>query len=326
MNPLISLIVPVYNVEQYLDDCVRSIIHQSYTNFELILVDDGSPDRCPQICDSWAAKDCRIKVIHKINGGLSDARNIGIDAATGEYVWFVDSDDWIANDALTIIACSIDMYPNANAIAAQIVEIVDDIVKFHGFYQDWPEESVIFTNVEYVRNMTSILPSVRYVVKRDIYEKYGLRFIVGVLHEDMPFCHMLMNYTKQIAVIPKVIYYYRIRSGSITTSSNIGSCYSLVESHKELMCFMNEHVMEVDRKWFMGLTYDLFYEMFLRIYPFLKKKEYIEFMKLYGGYIRREFKKMIQYQNGKRKFLGLVFSISPKIYSKLIYNRRLSRE
>lgn len=94
-TPLISVIVPVYKVEKYLDRCVQSIVDQTYRNLEIILVDDGSPDNCPAMCDAWAEKDKRVKVIHKENGGLSDARNAGMTAASGEYIGFVDSDDWL---------------------------------------------------------------------------------------------------------------------------------------------------------------------------------------------------------------------------------------
>ena len=94
-NPLISVIVPIYKVEKYLDRCVESIVNQSYLNLEIILVDDGSPDNCPQMCDRWANLDERIKVIHKENGGLSSARNAGLDVCTGEYISFIDGDDWI---------------------------------------------------------------------------------------------------------------------------------------------------------------------------------------------------------------------------------------
>lgn len=93
---LISVIVPIYKVEAYLNRCVESIVRQTYTELEIILVDDGSPDGCPALCDEWAGKDKRIKVIHKSNGGLSDARNAGMRAAEGNYISFVDSDDWIA--------------------------------------------------------------------------------------------------------------------------------------------------------------------------------------------------------------------------------------
>jgi len=104
---LISVIVPVYKVEDYLDRCVESILAQTFTDFELILVDDGSPDNCPAMCDAWAEKDKRIKVIHKENGGLSDARNVGIDRAKGEYLSFVDSDDYIHPRMLEILYATI---------------------------------------------------------------------------------------------------------------------------------------------------------------------------------------------------------------------------
>ena len=92
---LISVIVPIYNVEMYLNRCVASIVNQSYANLQIILVDDGSPDNCPAMCDTWAEKDPRILVIHKINGGLSDARNAGMERAQGDYICFRDSDDWV---------------------------------------------------------------------------------------------------------------------------------------------------------------------------------------------------------------------------------------
>ena len=99
---LISIIVPIYNVEQYLEKCIESILNQTYQNLEIILVEDGSPDRCGKICDEYAQKDKRIKVIHKENGGLSDARNVGIKSATGTLIGFVDSDDYIAENMYEI--------------------------------------------------------------------------------------------------------------------------------------------------------------------------------------------------------------------------------
>ena len=103
----ISVVVPVYNVEDYLDRCVKSIISQTYENLEVILVDDGSADGSPVMCDSWAQKDPRIKVIHKPNGGVSSARNAALDAATGDFIGFVDSDDWIENDFYELLMKSL---------------------------------------------------------------------------------------------------------------------------------------------------------------------------------------------------------------------------
>ena len=113
---MISVVVPVYRVESYLDRCVKSILNQTFSDFELILVDDGSPDRCPEICDDWARKDDRIRVIHKKNGGLPDARNAGIAAATGEYLAFVDSDDWVEPEFLETL------YKGIVAYGADVVQ------------------------------------------------------------------------------------------------------------------------------------------------------------------------------------------------------------
>ena len=97
-HPLITIIVPIYRVEQYLDRCVKSLVNQTYTKIEILLVDDGSPDSCPMLCEEWGKRDTRIKVLHKENGGLSDARNYGIVHAKGEYVSFVDSDDYVSTN------------------------------------------------------------------------------------------------------------------------------------------------------------------------------------------------------------------------------------
>ena len=97
---LVSIVLPVYNVEKYLDRCIESVVGQTYSNLEIILVDDGSPDRCPQKCEEWAKRDKRIKVIHKANSGLGYARNTGIEYASGEYICFFDSDDYVAQDTI----------------------------------------------------------------------------------------------------------------------------------------------------------------------------------------------------------------------------------
>ena len=99
-QPIISVIVPIYNVEQYLPKCIDSIMSQSFTNIEILLVDDGSPDNCGRICDDYALRDSRVRVFHKTNGGVSSARNYGIEKAMGKYLTFIDSDDWIESDML----------------------------------------------------------------------------------------------------------------------------------------------------------------------------------------------------------------------------------
>lgn len=111
----LSIVVPIYNVELYLDECVQSILSQTFTDFELILVDDGSPDNCPQMCDDWAKKDARIKVIHQINSGPHASRKVGIELTQGKYIGFVDSDDWVKPNMFSVLVNAMEMY-NADLV------------------------------------------------------------------------------------------------------------------------------------------------------------------------------------------------------------------
>lgn len=124
-NPLITVVVPIYKVEAYLDECVQSILKQTYSNLEIILVDDGSPDRCGEMCDVYAEKDARVKVIHQKNKGLSGARNSAIDIATGEYITFVDSDDYLKEDMVEVLYHEVLQYDAEIATAA-----------FESFFED----------------------------------------------------------------------------------------------------------------------------------------------------------------------------------------------
>ena len=142
-EPLVSVIVPVYKVEKYLDKCVESIVGQTYKNLEIILVDDGSPDNCPAMCDKWADRDSRIKVIHKQNGGVSSARNAGIDAVQGEFIGFVDSDDWLEPD----------MY---DCLVKNALEYNADISRC-GYFVDWSDHTSYVGSTEKKINLPDAL-------------------------------------------------------------------------------------------------------------------------------------------------------------------------
>lgn len=316
---VISIIVPVFKVEEYLDECVRSVLSQSDGSFELILVDDGSPDRCPQMCDEWKQKDPRIVVIHKANGGLSDARNVGLHAAQGDYVWFVDSDDWIATDAVenikkTIYACS---YPDV--VVTQLYESKNGIVGQYGSYTKFPDYPMIITNQRFVCEGYPVLPSVRYIMKKCFMRDNKLAYIKGILHEDLPFSHMLISSAKRVALMPEFTYYYRIREGSIARSVSIRSCYSLIIGYKALVEYINTCVSLQNKLICLGLTYDYFHEIFIKLAPFIGKKEYACFMAEHGEYLKEEFGRVSKALSGKRKLLYYVYRLSPTLYARLLY-------
>jgi len=216
----ISVIVPVYKVEPYLDKCVSSIVNQTYTNLEIILVDDGSPDSCPTMCDAWAEKDSRIRVIHKPNGGLSDARNAGIVVATGELMAFVDSDDWIASDMyehlyqrLTeddsdIAACGVQMVWENKTPSRTLTREGSCVLNQEEAMQAIIEESWLKQPVWYKLYKTALV--------RDIL------FPKGKYHEDVFWSYQAVGRAQRVSVSDHIGYYYLQRGGSI-----MGEGYSL---------------------------------------------------------------------------------------------------
>ncbi len=215
----ITVVVPVYMVEEYLADCINSILAQSYKDFELLLVDDGSTDRSGKICDEYATKDSRIKVIHKENGGLSDARNTGIELATGEYITFIDSDDIVSNDYLKCL------YDAAIKYNADIVQGV-----LTTFYSRMDSNSLDRRNHEYNVRVFDKRNAIRdYLIYRTHFSNStvklfnislfdDIRFPIGKYSEDEYTTYRLVLKANRTVCLPRYIYYYRLRQGSIVRS------------------------------------------------------------------------------------------------------------
>lgn len=210
----ISVIVPVYKVEPYLDRCVQSIVDQTYTDLEIILVDDGSPDNCPAMCDTWAEKDNRIRVIHKENGGLSDARNAGLAIATGEYIGFVDSDDWISQDYYEQLLTMIQEF-KAEIAASDVVWVYSDREERKTRYHKKlfsPEEAL-----ETVLHGDGFMATAwNKLYKAELIRRFP--YPVGKWHEDEFVTYKAMAEAKRLVLCQRVSYYYRQRSGSIMSS------------------------------------------------------------------------------------------------------------
>lgn len=256
---LISVIIPIYKVEQYLDECVESIIKQTYKNLEIILVDDGSPDACPQMCDEWARKDERIRVVHKKNGGLSSARNAGLDVATGEYISFVDSDDFIALDALKNLYERFQESEGIGIVSGMIYRYQDG--KTCNFKQDWilKDEKIISAKDFLLETMSQ---KTSYTVWNKLYKREilnGVRFRVGRNNEDTLFMYDLGKRMRGMDVsmveIPKYVYYYRYREDSICTTSKVPLAIDIL-GNLELMM---QDCGQSDR-----LLFDVLYEQYAK--------------------------------------------------------------
>ncbi|WP_312088530.1 glycosyltransferase [Megamonas funiformis] len=214
----ISVIVPVYNVEKYLSQCLDSIIHQTYKNLEIILVDDGSTDSSGLICDNYSQKDKRIKIIHKCQGSLSDARNAGLKIATGEYISFIDSDDFIDKNMYSILINNTQKY-NSDIVWFNYYNyyskkhfINSSIIKNNDLYDLSSSDKIKFAkNLFYQYKMDAHVWAKLY--KRSIFN--NIKFPYGKLFEDIFVLLPILSNAKIISTIPDCLYFYRNRSESI---------------------------------------------------------------------------------------------------------------
>lgn len=232
-NIILSIVIPVYNVEKYLDECLGSIIKNYHINLEIILVDDGSTDKSGSLCDKYDKEYEFISVIHKKNGGLSSARNAGIEKAKGKYIWFVDSDDYISNDSISnileeakkdkdlIIGNYLIFYPDGNKEIYQDFngDLKEDILPYEYFYY--------LGNISYA--------AVRFIIKKELIYKYNLRFMEGIYHEDEQWTPRVLCMAKTFSLIKPVIYNYRVGNiNSIMGMTNPKKSYDKIIICKSL--------------------------------------------------------------------------------------------
>lgn len=232
--PRLSVIVPVYKVEKYIYKCVDSILNQTFTDFELILVDDGSPDKCGEICDEYAKKDARVRVIHKENGGQSSARNRGLDIAKGEIIGFVDSDDDI----------EVNMYKNLidfmdreelDIAFCDVYLVRGDRVREQSMYS----ENKVLNNVEGLKD--NLICKIDNAVWNKIYKKTifdNLRFTEGIVYEDVRIMYKIFSESQKSGYLKQSLYYYYKRPNStIAQSFNSKSRYDCFKGYKERLEF-----------------------------------------------------------------------------------------
>lgn len=238
VNPLITVIVPVYKVEKYLKECVDSILKQSYSELEIILVDDGSPDGCGKICDNYAKTDERIRVIHQQNKGLSSARNAGIDIATGQYITFVDSDDWISEDMIEILYQSMKKQ-KAQMAGCFLESFYDNKRKLSNRYHD---QIYIFSRAKALDSflfngyLTPCTCGKLYMI--DLWK--NIRFPEKMFFEDQYTTYKLIDQCDKICFTENPLYHYRKREGSIGHSKFCQTTYQLYDAIHQEYDYIND--------------------------------------------------------------------------------------
>ena len=271
MSNIISIIVPIYKVEKYLDRCINSILNQTFKDFELILVDDGSPDRCGDICEEYAKKDKRIKVIHKENGGLSDARNAGLDIATGKFIGFIDSDDFIHKDMYMILYDAIiksksDISQCKFKYFSKEDELNKNIIN-DGKYE-------IYNNIDAIeeiidnKNLNTNVWNKLY--KRELFN--DIRFPKGKIHEDEFVTYKVFYRAKTVSYVNKELYYYFSNDTGIMKNLNINSKFDWIEAIEE----RNEFLLSIKEKSLFNKSNSYLFFNLINIRYNIKKSEELE--------------------------------------------------
>jgi glycosyltransferase involved in cell wall biosynthesis len=317
MDIKVSIIVPIYQVEKYLAKCIESILNQSFREFELILVNDGSPDRCGEICEEYVKKDERIKVIYKENGGLSSARNAGLNNAVGKYVGFVDSDDFIHTNMYELL------YKKAIETSSDIVLCdylrVEENISFGNQVcnSEIEIETQSYTNMEaleelFGKNNVKLVIACNKLYKRSLFS--DLKFEEGRIHEDEFIAHKLLYKSFKVTYMPIKLYYYLQRDNSIIRSpftlKQLDYVYALKDRADFFrgFCLINlQHKAE-----------DRYIQSIFSNYKRIKKSNFNAIKEIKG--IRKDLFKSIRslvknpYYNKKEKALWLLFIFTPLLY------------
>lgn len=319
--PKISIIVPVYNCEKYISNCINSILEQSFKDFELILVDDGSSDRSFEICESFAKKDNRVRTIHQPNSGVSRARNRGLDEAKGEYIGFVDGDDCVDKEMYERL------YKNLadNNADISICGIVNYFVKKDGTTEKVRQSPVdgfwIFSGEQALKEaLQSRLYSVNPVnklFKRELFDK--LRYPEGKISEDAFLIPVVISKAGKVVYDSKPMYYYLRRENSITTSNFSDSGWDVVEAYKNHLNMVSEKFPNLKKvakfRYLWAYTY-----VIDKIMLSENSENYLEDFKKAFNFIKKNILQIIfnPYFSLKRKIAVTVLLINKKIYKKMI--------
>ncbi|MFB4168894.1 glycosyltransferase [Virgibacillus sp. JSM 102003] len=317
-QPDISIIVPVYNSSQYISKCIDSILAQTFQNFELILVNDGSTDQSGQICDQYAEKDSRIVVIHKKNGGVSSARNAGINTAMGEYISFVDGDDWVYKDLYLklyelctatnsdISICSIYREVNGDVIHVKKEELIKEMDNTEAMKQ-------LFTGKYF-----------RFAVWAKLYKKScfeNIRYPEDRRLDDLPTTYKVFSNANKVVYTSYSGYIYLLRENSIITSSYNEKKLDVFLGWDEIIAFMNENYPQLSEEYISCFVYysmDHVYSILNQVKDPVEKEKYIVYIQ---RYIRKYYKEIIKNTRLSLKYKYLTILINYNVKFLFLNNK-----
>lgn len=310
MSDKISVVIPVYNVEEYLERCIESVVNQTYKNLEIILVDDGSPDNCPAMCDEWAEKDSRIKVIHKQNGGLSDARNAGIEytinSSDSEWITFIDSDDWVHEKYIEALYNAVsDNNCNVSVCSYAVTDGTTPDVN-----ENKLSAELFLPENFYLEAVTNANIAWGKLYKAVLFEE--VRYPFGKIHEDVFTTYKLLFPQKTIAFISEPLYFYFRNDKSITKEEWSPKKIDAVDAFSQQVKFFkannfqNAYILAL-KALYRNINFNLFHisalgdrKMYKEYYKPLKKKQ----KKVFKECVKQG---ILTFQNDKEEYIQVYF-------------------
>lgn len=319
----LSIIIPIYNVEQFIAQCLESIYSQNFPleQFEVIAVNDGTPDHSMDIVGCFSKKYTNLKIVNQKNQGLSVARNTGMQQAKGDYIWFVDSDDWLTNDSLSVVWKNIQQNPQVDVFATVLMMQYEKNGKAEIEYKPNPNvrsgRDYMFRNNNANRGACQ-----RYIFKKTFLEKYDLKFMPGVYHEDGEFSNRMLYLADELMIIPQPVYNYRIRtSGSIMSSRKMKMNDDLVKIFFVLREFAEKYVMGNEDYWpYRGKIYECLTASVLFSRNEIFTSDFNSFYQVNKHLIKKEARTLLlhfSHFSFKENMTLLQFALFPKIPTQL---------
>lgn len=318
----LSIIIPIYNVEPFIDKCLNSIYSQGFPEnlFEVIAVNDGTPDNSMASVEQYAARHDNLIIVNQQNQGLSVARNNGMAASSGDYVWFVDSDDWLLPDALQVVAETVKSHPEVEVFATVLMMNFEDTGNKSVEYK--PNFAVKNGRDYMFRNHDANCGACqRYIFKRSFLDEHRLRFMPHVYHEDGEFSLRMLYLANCLMIVPQPLYNYRLRSsGSIMSSRKMQMNYDLVKIYRVLEDFCKENVADEDFWLYKAKIFACLYDTILFSRREIFSEGFRKFYKEYKGLIHEKAGELLLHPCaiGWKQYMGaLHFYFCPLFYTRL---------
>lgn len=314
----LSIVIPVYQVEQYVADCLSSVLDSSSTDYEVIIVNDGSKDASMEIVNSMASAHSCIRVINQQNQGLSAARMNGLEAAIGDFVWFIDSDDYLMPASVDRVLAILAEKPDLDAVAFPLLWRYDD---GSGSRTDYSlPEPRVYSGKDVLKN--AIIPvwaAPRFIIGRKLFRSGDLYFPNGLTHEDDYFGRVLLYSAERVYAANEPVYVYRQREGSITHLSGVRSAEHILRIHELLIRFSESKVSEEDKGWFIRSALGLIRCGFTRNESILSTPEFRAFRKKNLCFILKQYKRFGSSLSRKEFLSDLSLYLFPVLHIRLYY-------